>query len=222
MLLGTQNDHGDLRAPIWQRPHPRGWAPRGPPGWSGAPPPRRAYRGAPEQRHWRPGFRGQPEMGSELTKELPKSKALGLEVPCAAQERPSCGRNSSTSPVPSRSALHDVASGVNIPRHSAGRPRKVSRRSAEKTSRRSMGRPRKVSQGTMDAKQSNSRQNRGERSWKAKDQGSETANDHHSGRGRTRESMGSPLKILCVESGIVLGGDGPDREGLPRKRREAR
>ena len=41
---------------------------------------------------------------------------------------------------------------VNSGRHSAGRPRKVSRRSAEETSRQTVERPRKVSQGTTAAK----------------------------------------------------------------------
>ena len=52
-----------------------------------------------------------PETGNRLATEPPKSKALGLEVPCAAQERTSCGGNPSTSPVPSRRVLHEAASG---------------------------------------------------------------------------------------------------------------
>ena len=52
-----------------------------------------------------------PERGNELPMEPPKSKALGLEVPCAAQERPSCGSNPSASPVPPRRDLHEAVSG---------------------------------------------------------------------------------------------------------------
>ena len=82
-------------------------------------------------------FPRQPEMGSELTKEPPESKALGLEVPCAAKERPSCGGNPSTPMVPSRSVLHEAASGGNTPRHSAGRPE----RSADDPQRNPRGGP---------------------------------------------------------------------------------
>ena len=64
-----------------------------------------------------------------------------------------------------------------------------------------MGRPRKVSQGTMDAEQNNSRQNRGERSEKPQNQGNQKAHHHHGGRGWAREDMGALSRSSAWRAG---------------------
>ena len=73
MLVGTEDGHGEWPAPTWQRPHRRGWSPRGPPGWSGGPRPRRSFRRTPEQQRWRPFSRDRRE-GTNSQWNLPRTR----------------------------------------------------------------------------------------------------------------------------------------------------
>ena len=63
-----------------------------------------------------------PETGKRVVATTSKTSSFRLAVPRAAQERPSCGGNQSTTGVPAGGAEEEGASWVSTPRPSAGRP----------------------------------------------------------------------------------------------------
>ena len=125
------------------------------------------------------GLWQRPEMGRNPQSFPPKATPMGLEIPRAAQERPSRGSDQS-SPMATSRAVREAASWVRTPGHSAGRPRKVSRRSAEQTSRQTVWRPRKVSQGTTAAAQEH-HQKQGQGWEKGEARNQEKTHHHHGG-----------------------------------------
>ena len=70
-----------------------------------------------------------PKMGRKPQSFPPKATPTGLEIPHAAQERPSCGSDQSP-PMATSRTVREAASWCKTPRPSAGRPRKVSQGSA--------------------------------------------------------------------------------------------
>ena len=61
------------------------------------------------------------------TSPPPKTRPPELEIPRAAQERPSCGSEPSPQMASPRRNVREAASRVSSQRHPAGRPRKASR-----------------------------------------------------------------------------------------------
>ena len=146
-------------------------------------------------------------MGKEPAPVFPRSPSSALEVPCPAQERSSCGSPESTSSVLAGGRGKEAVSLVQTTRSSAGRPRKVSQRSAEKPSRRSVWRPRKVSQGSTDPilKNLTAEVQRGKR--KGKTQDDEKSHDRHRREKWEDEALGAALQNHGMESWLLLGGN---------------
>ena len=160
------------------------------------------------------------ETGKRVAAATSKTSPFRLAVPCAAKERPSCGGNPSTPGVPAGGAEEEGASWGNTPRPSAGRPRKVSRRSAEKPSRRFVWRPRKVSQGTTDPIPKNLTPRYQWRKRRGKNKQDEKTHARHRGRRRSVKNVGTALQNHLMESWLLLGGDARRSEGLHPKGRE--
>ena len=150
----------------------------------------------------------------------PKSLPLGLEAPSPAQERPSCGPPESAPLVLAGGRGKEAASSVQTTRPSAGRPRKVSQRSAEKTSKQSVWRPRKVGQRTTDPTPKNltAQVQRGKRKGKTRDD--EKAHGRHRREEWEGTDMGATLQNHDMESGVLLGGPPRRSESLQPERWE--
>ena len=159
-------------------------------------------------------------MGDERATTALKSLARGKAVPGAAQERPSCGGHPSTSLVLAEGRGEEGASRGETPRPSAGRPRKVSRRSAEKPSRRFVWRPRKVSQGTTDPIPKNLTPRYQWRKRRGKNKQDEKTHARHRGRRRSVKNVGTALQNHLMESRLLLGGDARSSKSLHQKRRK--
>ena len=163
---------------------------------------------------------GRSQMGERTCTGSPKSLPLGLEAPSPAQERPSCGPPKSAPLVLAGGRGKEAASSVQTTRPSAGRPRKVRQRSAEKTSRRSVWRPRKVSKGTTDTIPKNLTAQ--VQRWKRKGKTCDDEKAH--GRHRREEwegtDMGATLQNHRMESVVLLGGPPRGSESLHPERWE--
>ena len=167
-----------------------------------------------------PKLSGRSRWGKEQAQVPPESPSLGLEVPSHAQERPSCGSPESAPLVLAGGRGKEAASLGRTTRPSAGRPRKVSLRSLEKTSRRFVWRPRMVSQGTTDTipKNLTAQVHRWKR--KGKTQDNEKIHNRHRREVWEDEAMGAALQNHYMESVVLLGGPTRRSQSLHPERQE--
>ena len=136
-------------------------------------------------------FLRQHEKGKEPGSAPETRSSMGLEVPRAPEERPSCRRHRGP-PMASAGRLEEEAASLG------------------NTSRCSVWRPRKVSQGSTDSIQIYHGEHHQRRQRdKRRGESAGKANDRHCRGERSRKEVGTTLKSQRVESGNVLGGHGP-------------
>ena len=123
-ILGAETRRDRWRGGSWQPRHERRSRPRRGPRCSDSPP--ESFHCSAQRRHWRPRLNYDWSWGDDCQDVPSRTRPPWLENRRGSQERPSCGGHQGTPTVPAWIGGRVMASWGKTPRHSPGRPRKVS------------------------------------------------------------------------------------------------